>query len=1082
MATKKEESLVLVGKNNGMVIIPAKSPLTRLNYFDGKFLRASDLKAEQDYLRQLVRLSNQAGGSGVVHGFDLTLGGGDTLDLGPGLGISGEGRVVLLPQEVSMSIQELIDKSQELQKFKKKGIKLGTDVFGDCVMAGDTPPVNTTHPSDLYLITICPADALCGEEDVYGKLCEEACATSTDRPYAVEGVIVRAVPLELQTPLPHSKAVSITSKLYLRSRVASAYFEDERQFVDAMISASGLAQQVWCLGAEAADGKCLPLGVLARAGGTTLFLDPWIPRRERMDTPPRRYWQWRMMMRPWDVFLAQILQFQCQLSDIFDGGLTPGQDDPCGDARSVIGEAAKKLADFVKAQKAFTQQAAGNAEIFIQPEAQAQWDELESMSQKLTATEQQMKVTTGNRLLIRNGIIELPSAGYLPVAPGANMSVNKQVEQLMGEGVDLRFCIVRPDFVAHALEEAQHMERISLIQGLEDPKKKPQVDILIPEGELIGAEPSVLNGFAVDAQLQGTVTTVNSDDVTTKTSTTNVPFKGVAGAETLASGRRSFSFACSSASVFSQLSMGLDLEKWRDVRVPTSVAGPSDVPKLGIWLNLLSDDDLLSLQPGDKTNVSAEVVVATSPQNLAQLEFRGEISGELTLGSPTQQFPIAGDLNGNFSFEGVAFTSDSGNQVFEFFAKPKPGGVELQLSSGKVSFAITADWADPQNVQLSIKTDILTDENTVFEIDLTSALSSDQNVFTPTDSNHVRAVEALEFAAVALNNPTFVTEKSALLFPSVPETDSGNAIRATHDWVLFHRRRNKDCDVKTEPKVTVCQTIFRAKSRTSFTGAVRAIEEMIKAGGGDLNAVISEFGLVNLGDVLFEERSAKVAGDGKTLNDVVTAWKTDGAFAAAAAVYSHASPQDEQSRTDQATAVLLKINNLPGASVKGFTLPPAIALPTACPAFSIVMPVEVKVEETCLTVIQVLNRDNLNFIRNSIAAGDTNIINTALAGQFGPNMGVVTFKKGTTEVLNDSLAAMENKWNGANPNAVIEDTLVVTNTSATTAERTAFQNQTALVRQTFGGTQTSTPALIAGQLPAAVGCPALAFVSVTLKP
>jgi len=70
------ESLVLVGQQNGVVVIPAATPLTRLNYFDGKFLRASDLKAEQDYLRQLVRQSNQAGGAGVAYGYDVALGGG----------------------------------------------------------------------------------------------------------------------------------------------------------------------------------------------------------------------------------------------------------------------------------------------------------------------------------------------------------------------------------------------------------------------------------------------------------------------------------------------------------------------------------------------------------------------------------------------------------------------------------------------------------------------------------------------------------------------------------------------------------------------------------------------------------------------------------------------------------------------------------------------------------------------------------------------------------------------------------------------------------------------------------------------
>ena len=157
MATKEAETLVLVSKQNGIVVIPSATPLTRLNYFDGKFLRANDLKAEQNYLRHLVRLSNQAGGSGVVHGFDLTLGGGDTLELGPGLAINPDGRVLLLPQGLSINIQELIDKSQELEKFFKKANVYATEDFVECEPTGAAPPITTTHANDLYLITICPA-------------------------------------------------------------------------------------------------------------------------------------------------------------------------------------------------------------------------------------------------------------------------------------------------------------------------------------------------------------------------------------------------------------------------------------------------------------------------------------------------------------------------------------------------------------------------------------------------------------------------------------------------------------------------------------------------------------------------------------------------------------------------------------------------------------------------------------------------------------------------------------------------------------------------------------------------------------
>ena len=285
MPTKNSESLVLVSKQNGIVIIPAATPLTRLNYFDGKFLRASDLKAEQDYLRKLVRLSNQAGGYGVAHGFDVTLAGGDTIEIGAGLAIDAEGRVLLLPQGRSIGVQELIDKSRDLQRLFGKTSVLRAGAFETCELVSETPPVNPQQPSNLYVIVVSAAEALCGEEDVYGKLCEEACATSTDRPFAVEGVIVRAIPLNVTTKLPYSKGTQI----HLRSRVACAYFEDERNVIASLISAERLKQATWCMGADAAADGGVPIGIIARAGATTVFLDPWIVRRELIDTPTRRY-------------------------------------------------------------------------------------------------------------------------------------------------------------------------------------------------------------------------------------------------------------------------------------------------------------------------------------------------------------------------------------------------------------------------------------------------------------------------------------------------------------------------------------------------------------------------------------------------------------------------------------------------------------------------------------------------------------------------------------------------------------------------------------------------------------------------
>ena len=174
--------LVLVGSQNGVTVIPAPTPLTRLNYFDGKFLRADDLNTEQLYLRRLVELSNQAGGSGVAHGFDVSLGQGATLQIGPGLAIDPTGRVLLLPMGIAVSVQDLIEKSQELHRRATTTNGKAANGFADCTVGSEASPSETPQGTDLYLLTIAHAEAFCGAEDVYGKLCEEACVTSTDRP------------------------------------------------------------------------------------------------------------------------------------------------------------------------------------------------------------------------------------------------------------------------------------------------------------------------------------------------------------------------------------------------------------------------------------------------------------------------------------------------------------------------------------------------------------------------------------------------------------------------------------------------------------------------------------------------------------------------------------------------------------------------------------------------------------------------------------------------------------------------------------------------------------------------------------
>jgi hypothetical protein len=495
------ETLVLLNSTAGVTLISDGSPLTRLNYFDGKFLRAEDLQAEQTYLRRLVQMSNQAHGAGVVHGFEVTRASGDKLRLAPGLAIDNEGRVLFLSETAEVSLAAL------LAQAAQAAASGGDAAFGACAPLAAEPGTAPIADAAIYVIGISQAEALCGHEDVYGQACQQACITESARPFRVEGVALQARPLVLTSPLPTSTAV-VLDAIHLRSRVASAYFADERGRPASLISQAGLASSIWCAGAAASAGGFVPLAVLARSGQAVRFLDLWTARRERGDPHPMRYWRNRLAMRPWDVFLAQVLQFQCQLRDSWSElGEAP---DPCADERALIAEASEvmgELESYYKASSEMLVKKVLGGETQDKPGGGA--SRFGALLGKLRKAKETFTLTPTSRVLISKGIVELPSGGYLPVTPASNLTVNEQVRRLMGEGVDLRFCVVRPDYVAHALESVQHMDRISLLKGLDDPSAKEAVDILVPDGQI--GQDAASKGAAWEGRVRRVPSTDDTD-------------------------------------------------------------------------------------------------------------------------------------------------------------------------------------------------------------------------------------------------------------------------------------------------------------------------------------------------------------------------------------------------------------------------------------------------------------------------------------------------------------------------------------------------------------------------------------------
>jgi len=826
--------IVLVGQNNGITVIPASTPLARLNYFDGKFLRADDLNKEQRYLRSLVELSNQAGGHGVVHGNDVTEAGAGRLTIGPGLAIDPAGRVLLLPDALSVGVAELVEKSRGTGGVygsgNGAGSAVGSAAFANCVAATADTPGTQPGPGDLFLVTLAHAEALCGEEDVYGRLCEEACVTSTDRPFRIEGIVIRARPLNLTQPLPTCAAESI-GPLHLRSRVASSFFAGEALDVGSLISKAGLASEVWCRGSRMDSGTEVPIAVIGLSGGTLAFLDPWIARRERIDDPARRYWQWRMRMRPWNVFLAQVLQFQCQLRDNLGGGDGGGSGgDPCRETHKMLDEATRHLETLTTFYRDTTEKLA-RASPTVRERLGAdlttkalELNRASDFASRLAEVSQALTALPTDRLLIRRGMVELPSAGYLPVAPSSSLTVNEQVRRLMGEGVNLRFCIVRPDYVAHALEEAQHLERISLVTGLDRPDRKQDVDILVPNGVIRESEVAspgtgyvmTVDLFSASVQLLGLLASQSDGAPTVIGNSVNsfvaiaqpgasLAMEGAGRGESTPSGGMAFYYAGVARADVAGRPPGFTLVE--------------AIRNSALWVALQSDLDPFTLRRNESVRLNGELKLLLAGRAI-QLDFRGDLvvdeistSGTKTtirsriVGSLGVRAPggtvAAGSGTGVEISDAALLVRDIGNSNGTAFEVTLRQPSILGSAKVPVSLRTTRQWTDPTTARVDSGFLIDTARQpsspgfTHIELKSLPLFGASQKVSAEAlRAGHPAresATTGLGALAAALKQPEFAEISARKLFPPPAVLPSDLLILAREGWVLFHRRRERQC-------------------------------------------------------------------------------------------------------------------------------------------------------------------------------------------------------------------------------------------------------------------------------------------------
>jgi hypothetical protein len=409
---------------------------TRLNPVDGLFLRAEHLAKMQQYTSDLAAAVGAGVGPGVVYGFTCAL--------------SKANNAVFVTGGLAFAA------GQPLYSAESLSVSL-TDV--------------TPSADDFFVVEIVSETTLYGTEPVYGGLCEDPCGRGSGiQPYAAEGV-----KLQLRQSTLTGFGGVLTNR---RNWLASKYFERERQHGGEAARSSNapwllpdvlgggvqtITGRPWSDGTEPYGDAAVPLGVVWKSKTDGKWqLDVWTARRDLGDPTPMMAWQWRLGWRPRRVFMAQILQFQAQLAQA--GGLSIQTSTPTS-------KRLRKLID-----EAYEQVAKINS-----PKVPGVASPLEECRQVLEPN--------GVPSLPDLGFDELPPAGYLPVSFDSLEEAEKGAAEIFN-GLDVRVRLCRADYVAHAVEQVQHMDRIPLT----DARIQPKIDLLVPQVNLDDLKATMPNG------------------------------------------------------------------------------------------------------------------------------------------------------------------------------------------------------------------------------------------------------------------------------------------------------------------------------------------------------------------------------------------------------------------------------------------------------------------------------------------------------------------------------------------------------------------------------------------------------------
>ncbi len=249
-------------------------------YFDGRFLTADDLTADQNYIRSRQSDLAQALGAGVIRGLMVGLGtqaasNSPTITIEPGSGVTPGGDIVNIATRQTLALSALPEGAQ-------LDAQLGVKVL---------PAASSINRSGLFVLALRPIE--------YSANPTAAYPTTLDGQRTVkDGDIIEATAITL---IPYPDRSGVENAAAKRSRVAREIFFDRQK--------PGVLQDA------------LPLAMLCLEGGALRWLDVFMVRRE---VGAESTLSAGLSQRPRALLEAWHKQHQDQIDDIDTATLSSG--------------------------------------------------------------------------------------------------------------------------------------------------------------------------------------------------------------------------------------------------------------------------------------------------------------------------------------------------------------------------------------------------------------------------------------------------------------------------------------------------------------------------------------------------------------------------------------------------------------------------------------------------------------------------------------------------------------------------------------------------------------------------------------